>query len=54
MELSKDDGKIVSITRVERDLDNGNNEGDISLMTMPTSDFEMTVVAQEIRVELLH
>lgn len=46
-ELNKEDGEIVSIQEVERNLDNGNPYG-INLLTMPTSDFKMTVVAQRI------
>jgi len=46
-ELSKEDGEIVSIKKVSRNLDTG-NEDEIGTRTLDPDDFEMTVVAKRI------
>ena len=49
-ELSQDSGEIISITETETetDLDTNSKPSKISIMSMPTSDFKLTVVAQRI------
>lgn len=47
-ELSQDSGEIVSITEQESYVDSGQPKSGISIMSMPTSDLKLTVVAQRI------